>query len=278
MLLCTVAPACWGDGNVGDATRNDGGPATGGGSATNLLDASSGGSSGGTDGAPDASSGGSTSVGQTDGSSTGGTSAYGGNHGTGGLDIPESGTHSLCGNGRIDSEEQCDDGNTLDEDDCSSICTDNRPCLACTGNNCPFDPVVQPRCADFPDSTSQGACYAAYACMVRTECFLSTHAILDGGVVDGVLSCICGTTGLLACKDGGGNGPCKSEIEAAFRAAPGSLTVVDDNAIINSFGDITIPAGAALNLMQCEHDYCGDPALGGGWECSPTRHAGNTGG
>ena len=31
-------------------------------------------------------------------------------------------TPALCGNGEIEAEEQCDDGNTLDDDACSGSC------------------------------------------------------------------------------------------------------------------------------------------------------------
>jgi len=237
-----------------------------------------GGSKGGSGGAGAADSG---SSGGSDASvGTGGTGATeAGNGGTspGGADSgpKEAGKPSLCGNGKIDPGEQCDDGNTLDEDGCTSACTDNHLCEACLANNCPYDPTLQPRCSDFADAKSKDACYRTYACLVRTQCYLQSDPSSSDSksCVTSALYCYCGDADNVTCKDGNGTGPCKAEIDAAFTAAPGDLPVVDSNSIVNNFGDVLAPAGAALSVLQCAHDWCGCPSNAGQWECSPSKHA-----
>jgi cysteine-rich repeat protein len=274
-LACAgTVPGCWGsdpgsggsngspeagalDASSGGAPSPGGAPGTLNGSGGHSRDASTG-EGGGTSAADGgAASGGHAGSGQSEGA--GGAAGAGPEAGTG-----TGGGSDLCGNGRPDPGEQCDDGNTLDEDDCTSRCTDNTACEGCLANNCPFDPTSQPRCSDFSDQKSRDACYSTYACLVRTECYLGES---------GSLECYCGSTDIVACKDGNGTGACRKEIDAAFAKAPAGLPVVDSNAIVNSFSDVSIPAGAALNLLQCAHDYCGDPKFGGNWECSPSKSA-----
>lgn len=53
----------------------------------------------------------------------------------------------MCGNGRLDPGEDCDDGNTLDGDECPKDCKLDR-CATC-GGMCPgCPPLRSPRCGD----------------------------------------------------------------------------------------------------------------------------------
>ena len=133
-------------------------------------------------------------------------------------------------------------------------------CLDCEANNCPHDSHFQPDCQDF-SSADRASCQNVLDCIRETNCIAS-----------GNVACFCGNDlDIVSCKKypvggtTGAHGACVSQIRAAFppRASP--------SAIVNTLGDVTIPGGAALNLGQCDHDFCGVPALGGKNECVPYR-------
>jgi len=64
-----------------------------------------------------------------------------------------------CGNGVLDAGETCDDGNTLNDDCCSSVCLQNPDGTACSdGNQCTVGDVCQ-----------SGACEAG-TCLAGTSC------------------------------------------------------------------------------------------------------------
>ena len=63
---------------------------------------------------------------------------------------------SLCGNGRIDDGEQCDDGNTVNSDACSNACRSN---ASCTGNS--------PACIQ---GTSAKCCSSQWTCSIGNNC------------------------------------------------------------------------------------------------------------
>jgi cysteine-rich repeat protein len=270
IALACIAPGCGSDEPVGTVTAsggsNGGGAAgkSGGGSAGKAGNAGTAGTNGGRGGV----GGGDASVGGTGGA---GGRGSGGRHVDSGTPdhsvTPEAGRHDAadahqgprCGDGHLDPGEQCDDGNTLDEDDCTSTCLDNKTCLGCVANNCPLGPVYQPKCSDFSDQASKDACYKVFACLMRTECWRL-----------GSLKCYCGNTLLADCKDGSGTGDCKKDIDEAFAAAPVDLVVTDSNAIVTNIGRVDIPAASALSLSDCQWKYCYDPALtSGNWECDP---------
>jgi cysteine-rich repeat protein len=59
------------------------------------------------------------------------------------LDVASSVT-PLCGNGVIDGTEECDDGNTVDGDGCSALCTDEPPNVRCP---CDYLGIIGTACA-----------------------------------------------------------------------------------------------------------------------------------
>jgi cysteine-rich repeat protein len=261
------------DASTTDASAGSGGRGGAGGRSSGGGTMATTGGSSGTSGTSGAANGGTPSGGSANGgTSSGGTSGAGG--GMGGS--------TTCGNGHLDPGEECDDGNALDEDDCTSLCTDNKACEACLADQCDA-PVTAAACHTFQDPAAQKACNAIYACGMRTECFLKApvpptdpgHSAIPGGG----LACYCGPVETSACVDGNGTGACRAEVEAAFKAFPAAGGLHDPKAIVTNVGDPTLPGGAALAMLTCASRYCGTPGVIDGLDppaalqCSPKQHA-----
>jgi hypothetical protein len=92
-------------------------------------------------------------------------------------------------------------------------------------------------------------------CARRTGCFQTDST-----------DCYCGAgTDLTACKADPANavGACKGAITAGN--PPGATSAQ----IVAALADVTVPAGNAMNLIQCDYSYCGDPSIGGASQCAP---------
>jgi hypothetical protein len=143
--------------------------------------------------------------------------------------------------------------------DASAVCTppqqqvDPAACQVCeTAQGC--DPAAN--CALLTSAADRDACQAVLGCARRTSC-----------TVNSVVDCYCGLgVDVVTCKANIANatGLCKNEIIA------GNPTGTSSSDIVDTLTDVTRPAGNALNLVQCDYSFCGDPALGlGNGECVP---------
>jgi hypothetical protein len=77
-----------------------------------------------------------------------------------------------------------------------------------------------------------------------------------------VTFCYCGNRKISECVAGFGEGACRTEIEQGLKST-------DPTFILLNLTNPTRPGGGALSLGQCDHDNCGDPALGGDNSCVP---------
>jgi cysteine-rich repeat protein len=222
-----------------------------------------------------ASAGGATGMAGAGGSamSGGGTTATGGAGGAppvGGAGNGGAGGGSTCGNGKPDPGEQCDDGNTLEDDDCW-LCKDARACRACELDQCDAD--VRPGCSRFTDPGEKAACESVYSCAARTECAFGPDPI-NKPDLGGNIYCYCGDSDIVSCKAGTAKGPCQKEIDAAFQKYHGDLQTTDAATVVNKITVVTLPYGAALSLWYCDFQRCGgnpsNPDFGL-LVCSPTR-------
>jgi cysteine-rich repeat protein len=155
----------------------------------------------------------------------------------------------VCGNGVVERNEGCDDGNTNAGDGCSATCAretatqmcligrENDRCAQCTCDHC-RSAAMGCREGDEDSKT----CVALSTCIMRTGC--------------SALDCYCGSN-LASCITGFPTGPCRAQIEAAT----GSDNAIEIVATL-ALSDNSSPAGRALSLSSCESNPCED-------ECKP---------
>jgi len=189
----------------------------------------------------------------------------------GGVESEAAAPAATCGNGILEPGEECDDGNKLDADGCSSFCTNTKVCDDCLAQNC--DPDFLPACSSSAAQSAAGGnaeqgpakgaprldlCHDLYVCAERTGCAFAT--------VQGATGCYCGTGGGSVCftVKGAANGKCKAEVEAATETTEGS-------AIQGFLGSTRLGVGWATTLLQCAFDACPD-------ECKPRAKDGGPAG
>jgi cysteine-rich repeat protein len=155
-----------------------------------------------------------------------------------------------CGDGIRDAGEDCDDGNVVAGDGCAPNCTSESLTQQCAA----LDPRTVGRGNDACSACICEACAAeAIACYAPREPAeaVACKAVVDCGIEHDCsgTACFCGTAGLLACARGGGNGPCRSAIEAAS----GSVSVSD---VMARSDDAMYPLGRANALGACGKESC----------------------
>jgi cysteine-rich repeat protein len=152
-----------------------------------------------------------------------------------------------CGNGKVEQGEACDDGNLDAGDGCTAQCTEEseiEQCIAqlegdrlpeCARCNCEKCQDLVLNCYASDSAEENGACTALVECGLTKDCASET--------------CYCGDVLLTSCLFGGGNGPCRPEVEAAGRTnIPGDLVARSTD---NNF-----PLGRANNLAGCARQNC----------------------
>lgn len=201
---------------------------------------------------PDASSEHGTGAGGRSSSSSGGA-AHGGGAGKAGA-----GGGSVCGNGKVEAGEQCDDGNLLDNDSCTSLCTDNTSCLSCLAKHCA---ALAAGCSVLAEPSQKTACDSVLNCIVRTGCnYYPSDPTSTPPIEGGSYYCYCGAIDLDDCmaQVEPPQGPCRNEIAAAVAASPGSVNPDDPSSFLPQFLYEQFPAAHALALEECAAESCRD--------------------
>jgi cysteine-rich repeat protein len=150
---------------------------------------------------------------------------------------------SECGNGLVEGDEACDDGNAIDTDDCRNDCTRGPCCtldpvadpnaLCDDGNKCTTDKVDPVLGCVYSPSGAPGCCEADVdcpggTCRVCAGCFIYHWDCCDTGsrCVDGpepacvgktcVEAAFCQCEGKLACDE---DAPVPDDVQALFASA-----------------------------------------------------------
>jgi cysteine-rich repeat protein len=150
----------------------------------------------------------------------------------------------MCGNMKLEGDEECDDGNLTSGDGCSATCKVESPAQICLANigadnecsHCNCDKCLGPALACFIANDRN----EALQCRAVLSCGLDTNCRSD--------QCYCGTSGF-GCLLGQANGPCKAPIEAAARSS-----VFND--ILARTTDNNYPIGRAYALTTCALNNC----------------------
>ncbi len=208
------------------------------------------------------------------GSSSGGSSS-GGSTITGEAGASEGGAPgAVCGNGILEPGEECDDGNTIDEDGCSSTCTNK--CEQCeAAANCFTKYDLSQPCTSRADCENRNneepsfdLCFGASGqvpaaagpaagtlksklCQAVIACIRKTNCITD--LTDTTpTSCYCGAGNDQVACETNPLGPCAEEIADAAEARSFS-TVQQQSAAL----DPTTTLGSALNILfNCDASAC----------------------
>lgn len=267
-LTASAISGCSGDdddrhGSGGSGGK--GGNAASGGSSGKGGTGGSGGSVGGTGGA-----GGSTGGAGGTGGSVGGAGGTGGSTGgTGGSsgaagDASTEGGSATCGNHIVESGEECDDGNLVNGDGCSSQCKSK--CEVCEQANCTEangNGPLSVACWQTEGAALQGPaqgtaksilCTRVVECVRKNAC-----AKIDpsNGYVD-ALACYCTAGSPDACLGVTAQtaGPCRARIEEAAESS-------DPATVLGVLYDSTLAVGLALGVVLdgCDRAYCGKECL-----------------
>jgi cysteine-rich repeat protein len=160
---------------------------------------------------------------------------------------------STCGNGALESGEECDDGGRFNGDGCSDMCrreTKLQVCLQRVGPQQPGsdqqhgDACAQCACTNCAKEAD--ACYGAAdheevrLCDQLVECVRATWCNGE--------ACYCGPD-LLSCSLGNPTGPCRKEVQ---EAAGTSLV----STILARGSDTSGPLGRANALGSCAWQHC----------------------
>ena len=118
-------------------------------------------------------------------------------------------------------------------------------CTACREANCRdfrglgLDLIAG--CFENPDSTFVDQCTNATLCALAHDCAYTSR---------GAETCYCGTASSAQCQQGVGiDGACAPEFEAAAGSS-------DSQFVTTHFGDLSLPIGNAVFLLQCDRDFC----------------------
>jgi cysteine-rich repeat protein len=152
----------------------------------------------------------------------------------------------VCGNGTLEGDEACDDGNDTSGDGCSNCKVDSpeQRCLAMP-NKIGDDECMLCNCQKCTDVLA--SCYAANNADEARAC----AALVDCGYSKGCSStgCYCGNVNSAFCLLGQANGACQAQVETASKSkVPGE--------ILSRSNDTNYAAGRANAVAQCMQNNC----------------------
>lgn len=196
-------------------------------------------------------------------------------------------TAAACGNGSVDMNEECDDGNTANGDGCSSTCAVERDpsSYTCPGKTLRLESAAAgPRTLKLRGTTAPAAGESVPASkfstcgstapdvvyQVSSDIDGWLTATVSGGQLNGAISlrAACPGTADLACdKSGSGNGP--DTLRAAMNKETPYFVIVD--------GATAGKSGPFELTLTVEPSVCGNSVTEGGETCDDGATAGGDG-
>lgn len=201
--------------------------------------------------APDGGAAGSTAMG-----SAAGTTGNAGSTGTAGAsgDGASSDPAPVCGNGKVEAGEACDDGNTMPGDGCDASCKIERGGPApgtgagpATGSACQNLSDLCDVCSCAQCGGRRGASCSSLVLPARVNACNAVTACVRQSSCE-IVNCYCGDN-LASCLSGEPTGPCRMQIEQAV----GSTEIV---AIVAQLRDERSPIALAAQQVVCEQRQC----------------------
>ena len=153
----------------------------------------------------------------------------------------------VCGNGRVEANEQCDDGNRMAGDGCNATCQLEGALGTCVNDLKRTDKCALCACGKCQPQVE--ACYGGPSPDEVKLCGDLVNCVLDEAC--DATTCYCGTADLFRCTYGSPNGPCRREVEGAARSTGVS-------AIMFRANDVSYPIGRANALNDCVFNQCGE--------------------
>lgn len=156
-----------------------------------------------------------------------------------------------CGNGDLDLDELCDDGNIIDGDGCSADCQSDETC-----GNLIIDSPVGEECDDGNELSGDG-CQANCRLPACGDGFVDVGELCDDGAANGTGEGTCVCTGYQTCGDGliEGNEVCDDSVDNGT----GEGLCVADCSAVQTCGDSLVQGTEACDDGNTdETDFCRD--------------------
>ncbi len=171
-----------------------------------------------------------------------------------------------CGDGVLDVGEDCDDGNTLGGDCCSSSCTFETAGSTCTddGDACTTDTCNGTGTCDHPAAADGSACDDGIACTTGETCQAGT-CLSSTPACDDNESCTVDTCEVSDCFSTGHGAGCNDPVcESTVCALDSYCCATDwDNLCVNGGGGST----GSVDLCAGRENFCGNAGSPDGTLC-----------
>ncbi len=148
---------------------------------------------------------------------------------------------SICGNGRREGIEECDD--PLSPATCSSDCKAVDACTECTRTQCAS---AHRGCFEAAEPSIRAGCGQVLECINASQCAKD----------DAYQVCLCGSVPFGPCLQTGGNGACEDVFTRNLPRCIDGAGNVDLACVQQDIKNPVYPTGAAAQVVDCRQHFC----------------------